>query len=244
MNYVITGGTDGIGKAIAKEILSYSNCAEDKLIINYGHSEKKAQDFLESLSELDRSKVSFVKADLSCESGLDEFLEKVYANCNMVDRVICNVGVSEYAKFEDYTMDMWNRVITTNLTIPTFLLKKIRPHIRNGGSVLLIGSYAGIRAYSSSVVYGVSKAGVVFLAKTLVKEFEPQGIRINAVAPGFIETSWQANRSEESYERINKKIALHRFGTPEEVARMGYELLDNDYMNGAVVEIHGGYEYF
>ena len=103
---------------------------------------------------------------------------------------------------------------------------------------------SGQQAYSSSLVYGVTKSAIHFLTKSLVKELEPKQIRVNAIAPGFIETSWHKNRTPESYERINRKIALHRFGEISEVADMAYEILKNGYMNGSIVDIHGGYDYF
>jgi len=244
MNHLITGGTDGIGKAIAIKILRHSQSVEDRVIVNYGHNEEKAKAFLNGLSDEDRSKVILIKADLSSETGLNAFVEAVLDAVPAIDHIVSNIGIGEYAKFDDYTMEMWNRVITTNLTIPTFLIQKLKSHMRNGGSILFVGSYAGVSPYSSSLVYSISKAGVVYLAKALVKEFDSQSVRVNAIAPGFIETAWQSNRSAESYERINKKIALHRFGTPEEVADMAYQVLMNTYMNGTVVEIHGGYNYF
>ena len=244
MNHLITGGTDGIGKAIVLEILRHSQSVEDRVIVNYGHNEEKAKIFLSGLSDGDRSKVILIKADMSSEAGLNSFVDAVLKAVPVIDHIVSNIGIGEYAKFDDYTMEMWNRVITTNLTIPTFLIQKLKPYIRNGGSILFVGSYAGICAYSSSLVYSISKAGVVYLAKALVKEFDTQGVRVNAIAPGFIETSWQNNRSAESYDRINKKIALHRFGTPEEVANMAYHVLMNTYMNGSIIEIHGGYNYF
>lgn len=243
-HYVITGGTNGIGKAIVQEILAHSTDGDDRVLVNYGHNTQRAEEFLASLTPADRAKVVLVKADLSCEEGLDAFVQAVVAELSAVDYLVCNVGVGEYAKFRDYTFDMWNRVLTTNLTVPAFLIQRLQPHFREQGSILLVGSYAGRKAYSSSPVYGVSKAGLIFLGQALVKEFEGQGVRVNSIAPGFIETSWQDNRSEESYQRINRKIALHRFGEPEEVAAMAYQVLVNTYMNGAVIDIHGGYEYF
>ncbi len=244
MNYLITGGTDGIGKAIAMKVLRHSESAEDRIIVNYGHNEEKARIFLATLSEEDRSKVVLVKADMSGEAGLNSFVKAVLDAVPVIDCIVSNIGIGEYAKFDDYTIEMWNRVITTNLTIPTFLIQKLKPHMQNGGSILFVSSYAGLCPYSSSLVYSISKAGVAFLAKALVKEFDSLSVRVNAIAPGFIETAWQNNRSAESYERINKKIALHRFGTPEEVADMAYHVLTNTYMNGTVIEIHGGYNYF
>ena len=161
-----------------------------------------------------------------------------------MDWLINNVGISTYAKYEDYTFEEWSRIVNTNLSVPVFLVKELRPVMKEGGSILFTGSYAGRQAYSSSLVYGVTKAAVHFLTKSLVKEFEPKKIRVNAIAPGFIETSWHKNRTPESYERINRKVALHRFGTVEEVADMAYAVLSNGYMNGSIVDIHGGYDYF
>ena len=149
-----------------------------------------------------------------------------------------------YAKYEDYTFNEWTKIVNTNLSVPVFLVKELRPIMSEGGSILFTGSYAGQQAYSSSLVYGVTKSAIHFLTKSLVKELEPKQIRVNAIAPGFIETSWHKNRTPESYERINRKIALHRFGEISEVADMAYEVLKNGYMNGSVVDIHGGYDYF
>ena len=134
--------------------------------------------------------------------------------------------------------------MNTNLSVPVFLVKELRPIMNEGGSTLFTGSYAGQQAYSSSLVYGVTKSAIHFLTKSLVKELEPKQIRVNAIAPGFIETSWHKNRTPESYERINREIALHRFGEISEVADMAYEVLKNGYMNGSVVDIHVGYDYF
>lgn len=242
-NYLITGGTDGIGKCIVYKILQESD-KEDRVIVNYGHSDIKANELIKSLKPEDQKRVELIKADLSVYEEMEKLVNKVFATVDCLDYLICNVGIGEYAKFDDYTLEKWNRVINTNLTIPVFLIKEVKDKMAVNGSILLIGSYAGKKEYSSSVVYSISKAGVLFLTKVLVKELEPLQIRINALAPGFIETSWQDDRSDESRERINKKIALHRFGLPVEVADMAYSVLQNGYMNGAVVDIHGGYEYF
>ena len=135
--------------------------------------------------------------------------------------------------------------MNTNLSVPVFLVKELRPIMSEGWQhSFLPAPYAGQQAYSSSLVYGVTKSAIHFLTKSLVKELEPKQIRVNAIAPGFIETSWHKNRTPESYERINRKIALHRFGEISEVADMAYEVLKNGYMNGSVVDIHGGYDYF
>lgn len=240
---VITGGTSGIGNGIAKKILENAE-ESDRLYISYGHNQERAERFLESLSPTDQEKVILIRADMSSYEEMMKFARRIKEEAGHVDWLINNVGISTYAKYEDYTFEEWSRIVNTNLSVPVFLVKELRPVMKEGGSILFTGSYAGQQAYSSSLVYGVTKAAVHFLTKSLVKEFEPKKIRVNAIAPGFIETGWHKNRTPESYERINRKVALHRFGTVEEVADMAYAVLSNGYMNGSIVDIHGGYDYF
>jgi len=240
---VVTGGTAGIGAGIVKKILEHSG-QDDKIFVNYGHNEERAREFWENLSLENREKVVLLKADLSSYERMLEFVAAIKERTDHVDWLVCNAGVGTYARFEDYTFEEWTRIVNTNLSVPVFLVKELLDVMSKGGRILFMGSYAGKQAYSSSLVYSVSKAGVLFLAKGLVKELEPKGITVNALAPGFIETGWQKDRTPESYERVNKKIALHRFGEVEEVADMAYHVLNNPYMNGSVVEIHGGYDFF
>lgn len=240
---VVTGGTSGIGRGIAEKILANSQDG-DLIFVNYAHNEQRARSFVESLPEKDRDKVILVKADMSSYDAMMDFVQEIKDKAGHVDWLVCNAGISTYAKYEDYTFEEWTKIVNTNLSIPVFLVKELRPIMSEGGKVLFMGSYAGQQAYSSSLVYGVTKAAVHFLTKSLVKEFEPKGITVNAIAPGFIQTTWHEGRSQDSYDRINKKIALHRFGEIGDVADLAYCILTNNYMNGSIVDIHGGYDYF
>lgn len=240
---VVTGGTSGIGRGIAEKILANSRDG-DLIFVNYAHNEQRARSFVESLPEKDQGKVILVKADMSSYDAMMDFVQEIKDKAGHVDWLVCNAGISTYAKYEDYTFEEWTKIVNTNLSIPVFLVKELRPIMSAGGKVLFMGSYAGQQAYSSSLVYGVTKAAVHFLTKSLVKEFEPKGITVNAIAPGFIQTTWHEDRSQESYDRINKKIALHRFGEIGDVADLAYCILTNNYMNGSIVDIHGGYDYF
>lgn len=240
---VITGGTSGIGRGIAEKILEES-AKEDRIFVTYGHDEKKAAVFRDSLPEEKKSQVILMKADMSSYDEMMAFVEELKKRADHIDWLVSNAGISTYAKYEDYSFEEWTRIVNTNLSVPVFMVKELRPMMVEGGSVLFTGSYAGQQAYSSSLVYGVTKAAIHFLTKSLVKEFEPKGITVNAIAPGFIQTPWHNNRTPESYERINRKIALHRFGEIEDVANMAYSILTNNYMNGSIVDIHGGYDYF
>lgn len=240
---MLTSGTSGIGRAIANKILKETT-AEDKLIINYGHNDAMANEMYNELSETDKNRVVFIKADMSSYEGMEGFIEKVKSETEYIDWIVLNTGIGTYKKFDEYTYEIWENVIRTNLSVPVFLIKNLKSMIRQGGAIVLMGSHAGQEPYSSSLVYSISKAGVLFMAKSLVKFLEAGDVRINAIAPGFIETRWQEDRTDESRERINKKIAKHRFGAPEEVADLCYHILQNDYLNGSIFDIHGGYNYF
>ena len=240
---VITGGTSGIGRGIVEKILANSE-QDDLIFATYAHNAYKANDFWDSLKPEDQEKLIIMKADMSSYDDMMNFVKEVKEKAGHVDWLISNAGISTYDKFQDYTFEEWNNIVNTNLSIPVFMIKEFMPVMTEGGRVLFMGSYAGQQAYSSSLVYGVTKAAIHFLTKSLVKEFEPKGITVNAIAAGFIQTPWHENRTPESYERINRKIALHRFGEIKDVADMAYSILTNNYMNGSIVDIHGGYDYF
>ncbi len=242
--YVVTGATSGIGRAVVERILKDSKAEDDRIVVNYGHNEEKARAFIDSLAKKDRAKVILLKADLSEYDGMMEFVSNAVEQLGKIDYLVCNTGIGTYMKYDEYTFEVWNKVMNTNVSLPAFMIREFRKNMSENGSIVLMGSYAGLRSYSSSVVYSVSKAALIFLSEVLVKELEPKGIRINAIAPGFIETEWQKDRTDDSRERVNKKIALHRFGTADEVADMCYSVMKNTYMNGSVVGVHGGYDYF
>ena len=240
---ILTSGTSGIGKSIAMKILKESTDNNDRLIINYFEEDQMMQ-MTKELSETDRNKVTFLYADMSTYEGMEQFVSDVLKISDKIDWLICNTAIGTYKKFEEYDYEIWEKILRTNLSVPTFMIQKLKPRFNQGGKIILMGSLAGSLSYSSSLVYSVSKAGVHHLAKCLLKEFDGQYVSINAVAPSFVQTPWQNGRSQESYDRINKKINLHRFAEADEVAKLVYDTLTNDFINGALLEISGGYDYF
>lgn len=241
---VVTGGTAGIGRAIVRKIIDGSTDDKDLVIVLYGHNDDAAKALVAELPEGDRGKVRLIKADLSEYSSIGKIREEILGYTDHIDWMVLNTGIGTYEKFDNYTPELWDRVMRTNVGVPVFIVKELKEYIRENGSILFMGSHAGQATYSSSLAYSASKAALMFAARSMVKLFDDKGIRVNAVAPGFIETRWQAGRSDESYERINRKIAMHRFGTPEEVADLCYHVLTNGYLNGSIYDIHGGYDYF
>jgi 3-oxoacyl-[acyl-carrier protein] reductase len=111
------------------------------------------------------------------------------------------------------------------------------------GSVTFTGSLMGIEPHSVSLAYGVSKSAVHALVKNLVKFLLPYDIRVNAVAPGFVDTDWQKTKPVEIRKSIESKIAVGRFCAPEEIAEVFLMLIENHYFNGEIVVVDGGYLY-
>ncbi len=235
---IVTGSTKGIGRAIGMELLR-RGC---KVAFHY-HSDAESADRLKN--ELDSlgfaGKYQIVHADLSNVEEIAPFCAQLEECFQQPDYLVWNAGTTKRGTLRDLTPSDWEHVLHINLTVPLFLTQHFADRIRKDGCVLFTGSVLGQFPHSLSLPYGVSKAAVQFLAKALVKEFADRGVRVNSVAPGFVETEWQKNKPQEIRRSIESKIALHRFAEPDEIARLAAEILENPYINGSIVNIDGGY---
>lgn len=240
MNIVlVTGGTKGIGKAIVLKYL-HQGCYA---IITYSSDDETAELFQRELDVNYKDKYEIIKADLSK-------IEEVKIMCNIVrckyrkiDYLILNAGATNRNSFSDMTIDEWNYVINVNLTMPFFIVQSLVDCIIKGGSILFIGAVMGIYPHAISIPYAVSKAGVHMLSRQLVKHLAPYKITVNTIAPGFVDTPWQKSKPLEQRIRIENKIALKRFALPEEIAQLCWDISQNAYINGSLLEIDGGYCY-
>lgn len=240
MNIVlVTGGTKGIGKAIVLKYL-HQGCYA---IITYSSDDETAELFQRELDVNYKDKYEIIKADLSK-------IEEVKIMCNIIrckyrkiDYLILNAGATNRNSFSDMTIDEWNYVINVNLTMPFFIVQSLVDCIIKGGSILFIGVVMGIYPHAISIPYAVSKAGVHMLSRQLVKHLAPYKITVNTIAPGFVDTPWQKSKPLEQRIRIENKIALKRFALPEEIAQLCWDISQNAYINGSLLEIDGGYCY-
>jgi len=240
MNIVlVTGGTKGIGKAIVLKYL-HQGCYA---IITYSSDDETAELFQRELDVNYKDKYEIIKADLSK-------IEEVKIMCNIIrckyrkiNYLILNAGATNRNSFSDMTIDEWNYVINVNLTMPFFIVQSLVDCIINGGSILFIGAVMGIYPHAISIPYAVSKAGVHMLSRQLVKHLAPYKITVNTIAPGFVDTPWQKSKPLEQRIRIENKIALKRFALPEEIAQLCWDISQNAYINGSLLEIDGGYCY-
>ena len=235
---VITGSSKGIGKQIGIDLLKQGYF----VIFNYGHDDSVIPELHKELLKIS-DKFKIIKNDFSTIEHIEDFVKNVYVLTNNIDVLILNSAMTNRTNFDNLTISQWNEVLMTNLTSPYFLIQKFKPLIRQNGNIIFTGSLFGIVPHAISISYGVTKAGVHMLAKYLVKEFCEDNIRVNVVAPGCVETPWQKNKPKDLRKRIEDKIALHRFATTEEISDSVLFIINNKYINGAVINIDGGYVY-
>jgi len=236
---LVTGGTKGIGKSIAKELLKNGYLT----ILNYSSDDENANKVLEELSYEFPQQIKLVKGDLSSIANIDVFCMEVKVITQTLDVLILNAGITDRSTFLEITKETWCKVIDTNITIPFFIIQNLVLVMTTDSSIVFTGSAMGIYPHSSSLAYGVTKSAIHALVRNLVKFLSPYKIRINALAPGFIDTDWQANKSPELRGKIESKIGLKRFGTTGEVADACLFLIRNKYINGAVILLDGGYNF-
>jgi len=236
---IVTGATKGIGKAIASRLLQ-----EDwMVVITYSSDTQSAAVTYNEFCETAPGRVFLLQADNSDLSSIETIDGFLGENNLTIDAMIFNAGITDRSDFLSIKPENWCKVFTANVHFPVFLLQKIYPRMNEKGSVTFTGSLMGIQPHSVSLAYGVTKASVHALVKNLVKFFTEKQIRVNAVAPGFVDTEWQKTKPAEIRNSITRKVAAGRFCTPEELTDVYMLLIDNQYMNGEVVVCDGGYSY-
>ena len=235
----ITGGTKGIGKAVAECLAK----AGYQLILTYSADQETAVNTQQELHTKYQVAVSVIQADNSDLHAIDVIAAYLEEKEIYLDAIVMNAGTTCRDSFEQMQYKDWERVFCTNVHFPVFLLQRIVSRIRKGGSVVFTGSLMGIEPHSVSLAYGVTKSAVHSLVKNLVKFLVPYEVRVNGVAPGFVDTEWQKNKPKEIRQNIERKVALGRFCDPMEIAEVYKMLIENSYFNGEVIVVDGGYSY-
>ena len=236
---LITGGTKGIGRAVASCLAK----AGYNLIVTYASDEEVAEKVSGELRDAFGVNVYSVRADISDRRSIDAIDAFLAETDIRLDGLVFNAGLTCREPFERLTFEDWDRVFFANVHFPVFLLQRIVNRIRKGGSVVFTGSLMGIEPHSVSLAYGVTKSAVHSLVRNLVKFLVPYEVRVNGVAPGFVDTEWQKTKPAEIRRNIERKVALGRFCEPEEVAEVYKMLIENKYFNGEIVVVDGGYSY-
>lgn len=236
---LITGASRGIGRAVA---VRFAREGFD-IILTYKSNREAAEEAASLCMDAGAKSVMILQADGTDFNSIDVIIDTVERSDVKLDCIVMNTGITHRGSFEELTIEDWNRVMTANVSYPLFLLQRLLPFTKEEASVIFTGSMMAVQPHGMSLPYGVTKSAVHSLVKNLVKHLENYKIRVNGIAPGFIDTEWQKAKPKEIRENIERKIALHRFALPEEVAGAYYFLYKNKYINGEIIEVSGGYCY-
>ena len=238
---IVTGSAKGIGLAISKALLA----RDFFVIMNYAHDKENAEKVREELSRSYAGKFGIIGQALETKEDTDNF----YNACAKllmgvgVDLLILNAGCTDRARWQEMTWEKFRHVMDVNVNAPAEIIRRFDSRLNEGGNIIMISSAMSVYPHAVSVPYTVSKSAVNGLTLALVKEYCGRNIRVNAILPGFVDTTWQKNKPEDQRQRICDKVALHRFAEPEEIAEAVCAILDMKYLNGALLPVDGGYCY-
>lgn len=236
---IVTGASRGIGRAIALELAGQGA----KVAFNYQKSDADAKSLLKEIEKLGSEGLS-LKGDVRDFNLVKEFVTEAKSYFGSLDFLVNNAGITRDKSFVMMDQNDWKDVIDTNLTgyfnmaravIFTLLKQK-------SGGIVNISSISGISGIARQANYSASKAGIIGLTKALAREVAPFNIRVNCVAPGFIETDMTAVLQQEFKDKATEFIPAGRFGKAEEVAKLVSFLLSerSNYITGQVIKVDGG----
>lgn len=239
---LVTGAGSGIGRAIALEL-----GAQGAHVAVLDVDAKKAGAVVDELEAARSPQGLRVEADVSDVAQVDAAVAETIAAFDRIDILVNNAAIVEYCLFRDLTEDIWDRTLAVNLKGVFNCTRATIVHMREQGygRIVSISSVAGVTGSPRASHYSAAKAGIIGLTKTIAKELGPDGITINAVAPGLIDTPLTLAPSypQDIRERYLSLTPLGRTGTPEDVAYLASFLASDEasFITGQVVSPNGGF---
>ena len=236
---LLTGGTRGIGKAIAIELIKEGAT----VILNYSKDDLSAEETLKEIEALG-GYAKLYKGDISNFEVCKAMVDFVISTFGKIDILINNAAVSFRGLFMDFSDRNINDIFGINVLGAMYLSKEVIPYMLNKGkgNIINISSIWGEAGASCEVLYSSTKGAINLFTKSLAKELAPMGIRVNAIAPGVIDTEMNSFLSKEEREELEEEIPFGRFGNPREVAQMVTFLCSDkcEYLTGQIIKIDGG----
>lgn len=226
---LVTGGARGIGRAITEKLLSEGH----KVFVVYKENAKTANELTEKYGD----QVVILKANLADKEQVSQLIENL--KDIQFDGIVNNAGIVYLTKWEDFNFDEWEETLAVNLTAPIKLVHGLRGNLKDGGAVVNIASVDGFCAAFDTVAYAASKAALISVTKSLAAILGSRGIRVNAIAPGWVETEMTADTMPDESKELTP---LKRNAKPEEVANVASFLLSeqSSFVSGTTITVDGG----
>ncbi len=241
---IVTGGGTGIGRAVS---LRLAKAGAKAVVVNYSRSEKDAQATAGELTLLG-SEALVHKADVSDESAVRAMVAAALDRYGRLDVLVNNAGTTHFIAHPDLdslTEEVWNDILSVNLKGTFYCSRAAAPELRKTrGAIVNVASIAGHRATGSSIVYAVSKAGVLQLTRALALALAPD-VRVNSVSPGLVSTRWFRQQfGDEAADAQEASFAattpLGAIANPDQIAQAVMAFVENDAITGQDVVVDGG----
>ena len=239
---IVTGGGRGIGAATGRRFL-----AEGAIVaiweVSQRASERAAANLYDGLDEEARARLSITPVDVTDENAVQSAVEALKEKHGRIDVLVNNAGILADGFATQLELEAWERVLRVNLTGTFICCRAVIPVFRERKSGVIINT-SSISALGNKgqANYSASKAGVIGLTKTLVKELAADSIRVNAVAPGVIDTEMFALVPEKVREKFLRRVPLGRLGSPDDIAHLHVFLASDEatYLTGQTIFCDGG----
>lgn len=237
---IVTGSSQGIGRSTAEAL----HDAGANIVINYFEdSEGKNQELAESVVSDLGDRAIALAADVRHPDQLDHMVAKTVGTFGSLDILVNNAGILRDRSFKKMSGQEWNDVIETNLTGVFNSCKAALEHLSENGAIINVASLSAVTGFFGQANYASAKAGVITLTKVLSKELARKNIRVNAIAPGVVDTEMGKSIPEENRKAMLTNVPLGRFAEPEEIANVVVFLASDlsSYMTGQTLHVNGGW---
>lgn len=236
---LVTGGSRGIGATIARELAARGAA----VAVNYSGSREAAESVASEILSAGGSAAA-IRADVSSADSCAELVSSTLEQLGGLHVIVNNAGITRDGLLVRMSDADWDDVMRTNLTGVFNVTRAASRHLmkQRSGSIINVTSVVGLVGNAGQANYSASKAGVIGFTKSVAKELSSRNVRVNAVAPGFIDTDMTAGLAEAVRSAALAQIAMGRFGSSQEVARLVTFLAgdDSSYITGQTIAVDGG----